>query len=194
MLFSVSETQIQWQFRKMEDLVEPTASVLSHHYLISLQLVLLCHFSFFMFVFFYPELSLLTDPELSFFFFFCGASEKEQDQRSEASSAIGDSRNEVGLSPGQIMRHVDLEIGSFAGLETRGPRDRIEPRPNLLLLSFSFLFFSFVSFLLQGGFLLLVSSLFSFFFSFFLCSSLWFLLLAASFFFFFSSSSDGRDG
>ena len=102
MLFSVSETQIQWQFRKMEDLVEPTASVLSHHYLISLQLVLLCHFSFFMFVFFYPELSLLTDPELSFFLF-CVASEREQDQRSEASPAIGDSRNDVGLSPGWVF-------------------------------------------------------------------------------------------
>ena len=87
----------------MEDLVEPTASVLSHHYLISLQLVLLCHFSFFMFIFFYPELSLLTDPELSFFFFFCGASEREQDQRSEASPAIGDSRNDVGLSPGRVF-------------------------------------------------------------------------------------------
>ena len=27
----------------------------------------------------------------------------------------GDSRNDVGLSPGGIVRHVDLEIGSFAG-------------------------------------------------------------------------------
>ena len=27
----------------------------------------------------------------------------------------GDSRNDVGLSPGGIVRHVDLEIGSFTG-------------------------------------------------------------------------------
>ena len=27
----------------------------------------------------------------------------------------GDSRNDVGLSPGGIVRHADLEIGSFAG-------------------------------------------------------------------------------
>ena len=52
---------------------------------------------------------------------------------------IGDSRNNVGLSPGQIVRHVDLEIRSFVSdrgfekrcwteprpdCETRGPRDR----------------------------------------------------------------------
>ena len=29
--------------------------------------------------------------------------------------STGDSRNEVGLSPGGIMRHMDLEIGSLAG-------------------------------------------------------------------------------
>ena len=35
---------------------------------VSLQPILLCHFSFFIFFFFYPELSLLTNPELSFSF------------------------------------------------------------------------------------------------------------------------------
>ena len=29
--------------------------------------------------------------------------------------STGDSRNEVGLSPGGIVIHGDLEIGSFAG-------------------------------------------------------------------------------
>ena len=58
MLFFVSQTQTQWQFCKMEDLVEPTASVLSHHYLISLKPILLCHFSFFIF-FLLPRVLLL---------------------------------------------------------------------------------------------------------------------------------------
>ena len=122
MLFSVSQTQTLWQFRKMEDHMEPTVSILSHHYLISLQPVLLCHFSFFIFFFFYPELSLLTDPELSFSFL-CG-----------------------------IRERARPEIRSFACLETRGPRDRTEPRPDLLLLSFSFLFSLLFLFFFKVGF------------------------------------------
>ena len=101
MLFSVSQTQTQWQFCKMEDLMEPTASILSHHYLISLQPVLLCHFFFFIF-FSFTQSSLfsLTQSSPSLF---CVASEREQDQRSEASPAIGDSRNDIRLSPGRIF-------------------------------------------------------------------------------------------
>ena len=43
------------------------------------------------------------------------ASEREQDQIFTLERRTGDSRNNVGLSPSGIVRHVDLEIGSFAG-------------------------------------------------------------------------------
>ena len=43
---------------------------------------------------------------------------------------IGDSRNNVGLSPGQIVRHADLEIRSFAGDRGFEKRCRTEPRPD----------------------------------------------------------------
>ena len=109
MMFSVSQTQTQWQFLKMEDLVEPTASILSHHYLISLQPVLLCHFSFFIFFFFYPELSLLTDLVLSFSFL-CGIREKA---RPEIGSFANDRRFE--------KRH---RTEPRSDRETHGPRDR----------------------------------------------------------------------
>ena len=45
----------------------------------------------------------------------CGIREREQDQTFMLERSIGDSRNDVGLSPSGIMRHMDLEIGSFAG-------------------------------------------------------------------------------
>ena len=81
MLFFVSQTQTQWRFRKMEDLVELTASVLSHHY----SFFILFFNPFFsvtspssFFFSFYAKLSLLIDPELSFSFL-CGIREREQD-------------------------------------------------------------------------------------------------------------------
>ena len=43
------------------------------------------------------------------------ASKREQDQTFMLERRTGDSRNDVRLSPGGIVRHVDLEIGSFAG-------------------------------------------------------------------------------
>ena len=50
---------------------------------------------------------------------FCVASqrerERERDQTFMLERRTGDSRNDVGLSPGGIVRHVDLEIGSFTG-------------------------------------------------------------------------------
>ena len=52
---------------------------------------------------------------LFFFWIFCVASEREQDQIFTLERRTGDSRNNVGLSPSGIVRHVDLEIGSFAG-------------------------------------------------------------------------------
>ena len=150
MMFSVSQTQTQWQFLKMEDLVEPTASILSHHYLISLQPVLLCHFFFFIF-FSFTQSSLFSltqcSPSL-----FCVALERKQDQRLEASPMIRDSRNDIGLSLGRIVRHADLEIGSFASLETRKPQDWTKPRSDLLLLSFSFLFSLLFLFFFKVGF------------------------------------------
>ena len=111
MLFSVSQTQTQtlWQFRKMEDHMEPTVSILSHHYLISLQPVLLCHFSFFIFFFFYPELSLLTDLVLSFSFL-CGIREKARPE-------IGSFANDRGFE----KRHW---TEPRPDRETRGPRDQ----------------------------------------------------------------------
>ena len=42
------------------------------------------------------------------------ASKREQDQTFMLERRIGDSRNDVRLSPGGIVRHVDLKIGSFA--------------------------------------------------------------------------------
>ena len=42
--------------------------------------------------------------------------ERERDQTFMLERRIGDSRNDVGLSPGGIVRHVDLEIGSFTSL------------------------------------------------------------------------------
>ena len=50
----------------------------------------------------------------AFFSIFCVASEREQDQTFMSDRRIGDLRNDFGLSPGGIVRHVDLEIGSFA--------------------------------------------------------------------------------
>ena len=41
--------------------------------------------------------------------------EREQDQTFMLERRTGDLRNDVGLSPGEILRHVDLEIGSFTG-------------------------------------------------------------------------------
>ena len=50
----------------------------------------------------------------AFFSIFCVASEREQDQTFMFERRIGDLRNDFGLSPGGIVRHVDLETGSFA--------------------------------------------------------------------------------
>ena len=53
----------------------------------------------------------------SFGFFLYGIREREreQDQTFMLERRTGDLRNDVGLSPGEILRHVDLEIGSFTG-------------------------------------------------------------------------------
>ena len=88
---------------------------------VSLQSVLLCHFSFFIFFSFTQSflfsLSEKVEPKLI-----------ELSLWSEVLSATGDSRNDVGLSPGQIVRHVNLEIGSYA--DDRGFKKwrRTEPR------------------------------------------------------------------
>ena len=118
------------------------------------------------FFFFYIKLSLLTNLELSFPFL-CGIREREsktRDQklcrrqgiretmsnwaqarswdiwtmRSEALPMIGDSRNDVRLSLGQIMRHVDLKIVRQVG------------RSSIFWLRF-FFFFNFVLLLLFFG-------------------------------------------
>ena len=77
--------------------------------------VLLCLFSFFIFFSFTQTfLFSLTQSSHSLF---CVALEREQDQtsRSEASPVTGDSRNDVGLSPGQIVRHANLKIARQVG-------------------------------------------------------------------------------
>ena len=57
----------------------------------------------------------------AFFWMFCVASQRERerergrDQTFMLERRTGDLRNDVGLSPGGIVRHVDLEIGSFTG-------------------------------------------------------------------------------
>ena len=73
-------------------------------------LILLCLFSFFIFFSFTQSyLFSLTQSSLSLF---CVALEREQDQtlRSEALPVTVDSRNDVELSPGRIVRHTDLKI------------------------------------------------------------------------------------
>ena len=51
----------------------------------------------------------------AFFWMFCVASQRERERERERERRTGDSRNDIGLSPGGIVRHVDLEIGSFTG-------------------------------------------------------------------------------
>ena len=148
--------------------MEPTASVLSHQVMsLSNPFFSVTSPSLFIF-FFYPELSLLTDPELSFPFL-CGIKER-------ARPAIRSFAGNRGF-----------ETWCFLSLNVM--------RPDAFFFFFFFYFFLFLYFFLfcffsSSRWVFALSFFFLFFFLFFftLVSSL------RCFFFFFSSCGDGRDG